>query len=58
MELARAASACPVRLSSDFMLSTCRLAQIRFEWVGNAGAVIHQMVDSYRHSMRNRDASV
>jgi nucleoside-diphosphate-sugar epimerase len=41
------------KLTSDFTLSTSRLAQIRFEWDGNVGAVIQQMVDQYLCSMRN-----
>ena len=41
------------KLTSDFTLSTGRLAQTRFEWDGNGGAVLQQMVDYYLHSMRN-----
>jgi nucleoside-diphosphate-sugar epimerase len=46
------------KLTSDFTLSTSRLAQTRFEWDGNDGAVIQQMVDRYLCSMRNQGASV
>ena len=41
------------KLTSDFTLSTNRLAQTRFEWDVNVGAVLQQMVDHYLHSMRN-----
>jgi nucleoside-diphosphate-sugar epimerase len=41
------------KLTSDFTLSTSRLAQTRFEWDGNVGAVLQQMVDHYLCSMRN-----
>jgi nucleoside-diphosphate-sugar epimerase len=41
------------KLTLDFTLSTSRLAQTRFEWDENVGAVLQQMVDHYRRSMRN-----
>jgi len=41
------------KLTSDFTLSTSRLAQTQFEWDGNVGAVLQQMVDHYFRSTRN-----
>jgi hypothetical protein len=41
------------KLTSDFTLNTTSLAQTHFEWDGNAGAVLQQMVDHYLCSMRN-----
>jgi UDP-glucose 4-epimerase len=41
------------KLTSDFTLSTGRLAKTRFEWDGNVGAVLQQMVDHYLRAMRN-----
>jgi nucleoside-diphosphate-sugar epimerase len=41
------------KLTSDFTLSTSRLAQTRFEWDGNVGAVLQQMVDYYLRSTHN-----
>jgi nucleoside-diphosphate-sugar epimerase len=41
------------KLTSDFTLSTSRLTRTRFEWDGNVGAVLQQMVDYYLRSTRN-----
>ena len=41
------------KLTSDLTFSTSRLAQTRFEWDRNVGAVLQQMVDHYLRSMRN-----
>jgi nucleoside-diphosphate-sugar epimerase len=40
------------KLTSDLTFSTRHLAQMRFEWDGNNGAVVQQMVDHYLQSMR------
>jgi nucleoside-diphosphate-sugar epimerase len=39
------------KLTSDFTLSTSRMAQTSFEWDENVGAVLQQMVDYYLRSM-------
>ena len=41
------------KLTSDFTVSTYRLAQTRFEWDSDAGSVLQQMVDHYFNSIRN-----
>ena len=41
------------KLTSNFTLSTCRLAQTCFEWDVNVDAMLQQMVDHYLRSMRN-----
>ncbi len=41
------------KLTSNFTLSTRRLAQTRFEWDGNVGAMLQQMVDHYLCSKHN-----
>jgi len=40
------------KLTSNLTLSTNRLAQTRFEWDGDVGAVLQQMIDHYLNSMR------
>jgi UDP-glucose 4-epimerase len=44
------------KLSSDFTVSTSRLAQTGFEWDNDPGAVLQQMVDRYFNSVRNSDS--
>ena len=44
------------KLSSDFTVSTSRLAQTGFEWDNHPGAVLQQMVDRYFNSVRNSDS--
>jgi nucleoside-diphosphate-sugar epimerase len=41
------------KLTSNFTLSTSRLAQTRFEWDGNVGAMLQEMVDHYLRSKHN-----
>ena len=45
------------KLTSDFTLNTHRLAQTRFKWESNVGALRQQMVDLYLRSKRVEGAS-